>query len=281
MKKSLFVLGLLMSLSSLTGCNKKDASKLIKVCASETPHAEILNDAIKPLLAEKGYQLEVTTLDWTIQNQSTFDGDYDANYFQHKPYLQQFDSNSANYNESYTYSKLFPTTAIHFEPLRIYEGKSNATDFENNKQTASFEICADPSNAIRALDLLVNAGVISSYEKDSSGNPKEDTLPSRIKLISEEMLVANIKDYDYAVLPCNTALTGNVKVNESLPTESDEVKELRANVIAASVNKYKEDTTYKAKIDALTDCALDSSVSKYIKEKYNGVITPVLIDYRK
>lgn len=277
--KKIYLSLALLSLLSLSSC-KKDNSNLIKVCASESPHAEILNEAIKPLLEKKGYSLEVTVLDWTIQNESTYKGDYDANYFQHRPYLQQYDSGSNNYDVNYKYQKVFPTVAIHFEPLRIYEGKKSAADFEKDKTTATYEVCSDPSNLIRALDLLVDNGVISSYEKDDKGNAIEAKLPKNIKLISEDLLVANKNSYDYAVLPCNTALTGNVKVSESLPVESDSVKDLRANVIAANVDKYNNDASYKAKIDALTDCALSTDVSKYIESKYNKVITPVLKDLR-
>ncbi|MDY4155853.1 MAG: MetQ/NlpA family ABC transporter substrate-binding protein [Bacilli bacterium] len=268
MKK--IILPLLTLTLALVGCSE-DTDKLIKVCASEIPHAEILNEVVKPQLEEKGYELEVTILDWSIQNEATYQGDYDANYFQHRPYLQQYDSNSANYVESYTYTKLFPTAAVHFEPLRVYEGKSKAQDFESKKTTATFEICADPSNAIRALDLLKSCGAITSYEVDSNGNPLEDKLPSRIKLIAEELLVANKDSYDYAVLPCNTALTGNIVANTSLPTETEEVKDLRANIIAASVDKYQKDEVYKAKIDVLSDAVLSSKTADYILEKYNNV----------
>ncbi|MDD7375338.1 MAG: hypothetical protein PUG57_04445, partial [Bacilli bacterium] len=153
-------------------------------------------------------------------------------------------------------------------------------DFESKKTTATFEICADPSNAIRALDLLKACGAITSYEVDSNGNPLEDKLPSRIKLIAEELLVANKDSYDYAVLPCNTALTGNIVANTFLPTETEEVRDLRANVIAASVDKYQKDEVYKAKIDALSDAVLSSKTADYILEKYNNVISVAQKDYR-
>lgn len=279
MKKS-FILSLLgvSLLSSLGSCSKNE--NVIKVCASESPHAEILNECVKPILKEKGYDLEVTVLDWTIQNEAVYNLDYDANYFQHRPYLEQFDSGSSIYNENYTYSKVFPVVGVHFEPLRIYEGKSKDHEFESIKTTATYEICADPSNAIRALDLLKSCGAIKGYEVDKNGNPLEDKLPKNITLIAEELLVAQKNDYDYAVLPCNTALTGNIKTNEHLPSETDEVADLRANVLAANANKYKSDETYKNKIDVLATSLLDSSVSDFIKERYNNIITPVLKDYR-
>ena len=270
--------------SSATGGDGESSAGALKggtitVCASEIPHAEILNDAVKPLLEEKGYSLKVSVLDWTLQNDGVYNNDYDANYFQHRPYLQQYDSGkNLDYSESYTYAKVFPVASVHFEPLRIYEGKKKAADFESCKTKATYEICNDTTNEIRALDLLVENGIIASYEKDSSGNPVN--LPSNIVPIAEELLVSSLPDYDYAVLPTNTALTGKLTGNSALPTESDSVKDLRANVVAANVNKYKTDETYKAKIDALTDCVLSSSVATYIQTKYSGVIAVAQKDLR-
>lgn len=285
MKKSLVILPLcLLALSgcSGTGTSSSGTASLgtITVCASESPHAEILNDVVKPILAEEGYTLEVTILDWTLQNDAVNKGDYDANYFQHRPYLQQYDSGTAIYDEDYTYTKVFPVAAVHFEPLRIYAGKSTAAQFDSIKTTATYCICNDSSNEIRALDLLVSAGVISSYETDSDGNVVESSLPSNITPLDESLLAASLSDYDYGVLPCNTALTGNIQGDDSLPTETDDVKDYRANVLAASVSKYASDTTYKAKIDALTDAILSDAVSEYIVSEYNNVIIAAQSDLR-
>ncbi len=260
----------------LTGCG--DSSKTITIAASEIPHAEILNEAVKPLLEEKGYSLKVTILDWTIQNDGVYNNDYDANYFQHRPYLQQYDSGSSTYSESYVYTKVFPVATVHFEPLRIYAGRKSASEFESSKKTATYEICSDVSNEIRALDLLVSSGVIDSYQTDEKGNPIN--LPSNIRAIDENMLVASLQDYDYAVLPTNSALTGHLNGDPSLPVENDSVKDLRANVVAANVSKYKSDSVYKAKIDVLTDCLLSSEVDNYIQTKYSGVISTAQKDLR-
>ncbi len=273
LSKLIFVLPLL-TLFSCQGSKEN----VITVAASEVPHAEVLNNAVKPLLEKQGYTLEVKILDWTLQNDAVVNGDYDANYFQHRPYLQQFDSGSSTYSTSYTYTKLFPTATVHFEPLRIYPGKKTAAEFETNKTTATYEICNDVSNEIRALDLLKKAGVISSYDVDEKGNPIN--LPSNITPIAENLLVSSLSDYDYAVLPTNSALTGKLTASETLPVESDEVKEKNANVLAASVTKYKSDETYKKKIDVLTDALLSTEVSSFIKTQYQGVITVAQTDLR-
>lgn len=276
--KKFTLLTVLLSLSaSLASCSSNN-DNVITVCASESPHAEVLNNAVKPLLEEKGYTLKVTVLDWTIQNDAVKSKEYDANYFQHRPYLQQYDSGSSTYNENYTYTKVFPVVGVHFEPLRIYAGKKTAAEFESIKKTATYEICNDVSNEIRALDLLVACGALDSYETDSNGNPIN--LPSNITLIEESLLASSRNDYDYAVLPTNTALTAKITADTSLPTESESVKNLRANVLAANVSEYKSNTTYKAKIDALSDALLSSAVADYIKSEYNGVIEVVQSDLR-
>ncbi len=269
---------LLLSSFFLAGCGSSDSSKTITIAASEIPHAEILNEAVKPLLKEKGYSLEVTILDWTLQNDGVYNNDYDANYFQHRPYLQQYDSSSSTYSEDYVYTKVFPVATVHFEPLRIYAGKKSASEFESSKKSATYEICSDVSNEIRALDLLVSSGVITSYQTDENGNPIN--LPSNIRAIDENMLVASLQDYDYAVLPTNSALTGHLNGDPSLPVESDSVKDLRANVVAANVSKYKSDSVYKTKIDVLADCLLSSEVDSYIQAKYSGVISTAQKDLR-
>ncbi|MCI1735501.1 MAG: MetQ/NlpA family ABC transporter substrate-binding protein [Bacilli bacterium] len=280
MKKTLLKVVAVLGLSCgfVTGCKKSDTT--ITVCASQTPHAEVLENAMAPVLKQKGYTLKVTVLDWSLQNDAVYNGDYDANYFQHRPYLQSYDSGTANYSDSYTYTKVFPTAAVHFEPLRIYAGKSTAADFQSKKalSTTTYEICNDPSNALRALDLLVANGVIASYEKDEKGNPSN--VPANIHLIAEEQLVASKPDYDYALLPCNTALTGHLTADTTLPVESDTVADAKANVIAANVSKYQKDSAYKKKIDALSDAALSSAVASYLLETYKGVIETYQKDLR-
>lgn len=277
MKKLSVSLLFALPLISLFSCSG-DKANVITVAASEIPHAQILNEAVKPLLQAKGYDLQVTTLDWTLQNDAVKNGEYDANYFQHRPYLQQFDSGSSTYSTDYDYKTLFPAATVHFEPLRIYPGKKTAAEFEANKLTATYEICSDVSNQIRALDLLKSSGVISGYDVDGKGNPIN--LPSNITTIDESLLVSSLSDYDYAVLPTNSALTGKLTADETLPVENDELKDKNANVVAASVDRYSSDTTYKAKIDALTDALLSSEVASFIHDRFQGVVAVAQKDLR-
>lgn len=272
MKSKLTVVGLagLLLVSGLTSCG--DTSKTISVCASELPHAQILNESVKPILEKEGYTLQVKVLDWTMQNDSVYSGDYDANYFQHIPYLDTYNPKE---------DKVFAVAKVHYEPLRIYAGKASVT-YTDSK--ATFEICNDTSNGTRALDLLVANGVISSYEKDSDGNADFTKLPSNITAVTENLLVASLPDYDYGLLPCNTAMTGNIdgnsEANKDLPTESETLASAKANVLAANTSKYKNDSTYKTKIDVLADALLSTTVKDYIDTTWKGVVLTYQEDLR-
>ena len=104
----------------LAGCGSKGGTddKVIKVAASATPHAEILEQA-KPILAEKGYDLQVTVFDDYVQpNEVVESGDFDANYFQHIPYLDSFNAEKGTH--------LVNAGGIHYEPFGIYPGVKGA-----------------------------------------------------------------------------------------------------------------------------------------------------------
>lgn len=267
----LFLSGLFL-VSGLSSCSK-DASRTISVCASELPHAQILKEAVKPLLEEKGYNLQVTILDWTLQNDAVSNNDYDANYFQHIPYLDTYNPGE---------DKVFAVCKVHYEPLRIYAGKARSAVTDPK---ATFEICNDVSNGTRALDLLVANGILSSYAKGKDGNADFSKLPGNITAVAENLLVASLPDYDYGLLPCNTAMVGNIDgnsdANKNLPTESESLASEKANVLAANTTKYKSNTEYKAKIDALADALLSTDIKTYIQDTWKGVVLTFQEDLRK
>ncbi len=262
MKKFICLL-LLVCLCGLFGC--KDDEKTITVCASELPHADILENCVKGILEEKGYKLEVKVLDWTLQNDGVASGDYDANYFQHVPYL-----------ETYTGStKLFASCKVHYEPLSIYYGKKNIELSEGK----TFEICNDESNAVRAFKLLKEKGVLTEIPVDENdkltfeGSSYTADNGVTVTLISEDLLVSSINDYDFALLPCNTAYTGNVDSARLVAKEdSEELVYQNANIIAAREDDYKNNETYRNKIDVLTDALLSEEVRNYVSQKYAGKI---------
>ena len=98
-----------------------EGSQTITVAAVPTPHAEILNDVCKPILAEQGYDLVVKEFtDYVLPNTATEEGEVDANYFQHKPYLDDFNKKQK--------TKVVSVAAIHNEPMGMYAGKLKALD---------------------------------------------------------------------------------------------------------------------------------------------------------
>ena len=267
---------LIASCGLFSSCGK--SAKTINVCASDVPHAEVLNECVKDILAKEGWTLKVTVLDWTIQNDSVASGDYDANYFQHVPYLNTYTGST----------KLFASCKVHYEPLGIYYGKATTgTEVTAGK---TFAICDDVSNAIRAFNLLTAKGVISktaegeNYPVNEDGETLNMSETSKtwtstsgdvtVTLVAENLLVSSLADYDFACLPCNTAYTGNVDSSKRAAVEDDAAEVAgKANIIAARVDDYKNDADYKAKIDALTKAMLSKEVSDFFAEKYLGSMT--------
>ena len=267
--KRLFIVkiitALVVCLLTITSVGCTSNEKTIRVCASELPHADILNNCVKEILKLKGYKLEVSVLNWTLQNDGVANKDYDANYFQHTKYLSTYEGDI----------KLFATCKVHYEPLGIYYGKEK----KELKDGKTFVICDDESNAIRALKLLVEKGVIEKapITEDNKlafmGNSWISDNDIKITLISEELLVPSMSDYDFALLPCNTAYTGNVSDDKLVDRESDlELISQNANVLAARESDYQNDSNYKKKIDVLTDVLLSKEVRDYVLNKYGSII---------
>lgn len=275
MKKIVIIILLCLFGLTSTGCFSQD--KTIRVCASELPHADVLNNCVREILKLKGYKLEVSVLDWTLQNDGVANKDYDANYFQHIPYLETYSGKTS----------LFATCKVHYEPLGIYYGREKKELLEGK----SFEICNDESNAVRALKLLQEKGVLKEAPITNdgklafTGSTWISDNDIKITLISEELLVSSINDYDFALLPCNTAYTGNISSSRLVDKEDNQTLILEnANVIAARQNDYLEDSVYKKKIDVLTEAMLSKEVREYIQKKYEGKITcdeKTQIDLRK
>ncbi|HRL04814.1 MAG TPA: MetQ/NlpA family ABC transporter substrate-binding protein, partial [Gemmiger formicilis] len=127
------------------------AGTTLKVAASPTPHAEILNVA-KEILAEQGIDLEVVEFsDYVQPNLVTESGEVDANYFQHTPYLDSFNEENGTH--------LVSVGAVHYEPFGIYPGKSD--DLANIADGATIAVPNDTTNEARALQLLAAQGLIT------------------------------------------------------------------------------------------------------------------------
>ena len=238
---------------------KEDKSaKVIVVGATPVPHSEILEIA-KPLLAKDGYTLEIKVFnDYVIPNKVTDSGEIDANFFQHSPYLAEFNKNQG--------TKLVSIGNIHIEPMGIYSKKIKA--LSELKEGDSVAIPNDPTNGGRALDVLATAGLIKL--KDTQLKTKLDIIenPKNLKVTELEaaQLPRVIEDFTIAVINTNYALPAGLNPSkDALSIESSNSP--YANII---VVKAGNENSEKSK--ALLKAVKSEEVKKFITEKYKGAI---------
>ena len=236
---------------------------VITVAASPTPHAEILNDAVKPLLENEGYTLEVKEYtDYVLPNTATEEGEVDANYFQHVPYLDDFNKEQGTH--------LVSVAGVHIEPMRIYAGKSSSLD--NLSDGASVAVPNDATNEARALLLLQSAGLIKlSDPEDLAATPK-DIVDNPKNLTFSEVEAANVPnvraDVDIAVINTNYALEANIPESDILYTEAGDSPYVNVLVV-------REGNENDPGIQALVKAITSSAVAAYIDASYDGAVTPV------
>ena len=254
--------------TALTGCGAKKSSsnddKVIKVAASETPHAEILNEA-KPLLKEKGYDLQVTVFqDYVLPNEVVNSGEFDANYFQHVPFLEDYDEQNK--------ADLVAAGKIHYEPFGIYPGKKN--DLDKLEKGDVIAIPNDNTNEGRALLLLQDRGLIKL--KDGAGMEAtiQDIAENPIGIEFRELAaeqVARVKDeVAFIVLNGNYALTAGLSVaKDSVYYEQSdsEAAKTYVNIIAVKAENEKSE-----KIQALVDVLKSDEIKEFIEKKYDGAV---------
>lgn len=251
-----------VSASLLVGCSStgKEEDKTIKVGASPTPHAEIL-EVVKPLLEEKGYELEVVEFDdYVLPNTSLADGDLDANYFQHIPYLEEMNKEND--------LKLTYTAKVHIEPMGIYSEKHDSLD--DLKEGAKISVPNDATNEARALQLLAENGIIEVPDKELITVKDITKNPKNIEIVEIEaaQVPSTLQDVDFAVINTNFALNVNLNpTKDSLAIES-------SNSPYANILACREDNKDDEKIKALTEALTSDEVKSFIEEKYKGSIVP-------
>ena len=242
------------------------AAAVIKVGANITPHAEILEQA-KPILAEKGIKLEVVELEDSITpNTGVVEGSLDANYFQHVPYLEQFNSENG--------SDLVSIGAIHYEPFGIYAGKTN--DLSKLEDGAVVAVPNNVTNEARALLLLAQEGIISLKEEagvnatveDITDNPKN----IEFKELAPEQLVSALPDVDIAVINGNYAIEGGLHVSQALAVEANDgvAAVTYGNIIATSPDKADDES-----LKTLVEVLQSDEISSFIRDKYDGAVVPL------
>ncbi|MEG0910636.1 MAG: MetQ/NlpA family ABC transporter substrate-binding protein [Ruthenibacterium sp.] len=251
--------------STSAAASASKAGIVLKVGASPAPHAEIL-EAAKPLLAAEGITLEIVEFDeYVLPNTALEEGDLDANYFQHKPYLDSFNEGNGTH--------LVSAAAIHYEPLGIYPGKTATVDALADG--AKIAVPNDGSNEARALYLLEAQGVLkvdhaagfAATALDVTENPKN----IEIVELDADKIPSAVGDVDVAVINGNYAiaagLTDTVLAQEDAAGESAKTY---ANIIAV-----REGDEARPEITALIKALQSDTVSAMITEKYKGSVVPM------
>lgn len=254
--------------SALAGCGKSTSAddKVIKVAASATPHAEILEQA-KPLLEAKGYDLQVTVFDDYVQpNEVVESGDFDANYFQHIPYLESFNEEKGTH--------LVNAGGIHYEPFGIYPGTKASLD--ELADGDSIAVPNDTTNEARALLLLQDNGIITLKEDAGLTATKNDIVenPYNVDIVElEAAQVPRVKDeVAFMVLNGNYALEAGFSVaKDAIAYEKadSEAAKTYVNVIAV-----KEGNENSDKIKALVEVLTSQDIKDYINNTYDGAVIP-------
>ena len=279
MKKFVSIIAVLALIAgSLAACSQgggttpegEGDSTVIKIGASATPHAEIL-EQVKDQLAEAGYTLEIIQYDdYVLPNQALADGTLDANYFQHLPYLNSY--NEANGTD------LVSAAMIHYEPFGIYGNEiQDLTDLEDG---ATIILPADDSNETRALLLLQQEGLIKLAEGSSAENGVTtlDVLDDGgydIVTVQADTVAAQLKNSNpgtIAVINGNYALEAGLKVEEALALEdaSGDAAITYSNIIAVRSGEESSD-----KIKALIQALETNQVKVYIEDTYGGAVVAI------
>ncbi len=239
----------------------------LKIGATPTPHAEVLQEAAK-ILKEQGIELEIVEFtDYTTINPALDSGDLDANYFQHGQYLDDF--NEKNKTELVSAGK------VHYEPYGLYGGRLDSLDDLANGATIA--VPNDATNEARALLLLEQAGLIKLKEgagilatiHDIVDNPHELDI---VELAAEQIPRA-LADVDFAVINGNYAISAGLNVaTDALVIEAadGEAGNVYANVVAVKKG-HENDPAVKALLDVLHSEAL----GQWIKDTYEGAVLPV------
>lgn len=245
-----------------------DGDNVIKVAASQTPHSEILA-AVKDLLAEEGYDLEVTVFEDYVQPNNVVESDeFDANYFQHVNYLNSFNE------ENGTHLAIADNGKIHYEPFGIYGGtKTSLDDIADGDAIA---IPNDTTNEARALLLLQQEGLIKLNDGVGVTATVNDVAenPHNLELVEVEaaQVPKQLPSVAFGVINGNYALEAGLNVaTDALATESAEGDAIQQYVNVVAV---KEGNESSAKIKALTDALHSETAVKYINDNYQDAVVP-------
>ena len=267
MKKIISLALVLVMVLSLVACGGSADEKTITIAASATPHAEILAVA-KDVLAKDGWNLKIVEYaDYVIPNTVVDDGEMDANYFQHQPYLDTFNAENG--------TELVSVASIHYEPFGIYPGtKATVEELMEGDQVA---IPNDGSNRARALLLLEAKGLIKLADGVGMQATVLDIVenPLNLKIVEMEAAqIAGVRDsVALAVINGNYALLAGLNVTTDSIASEDAASvsaQTYANILVVKVGNENSE-----KIQALKAALMSEEVRAFINETYSGAVVPL------
>ncbi len=240
--------------------NASAVSQTITVGATPVPHAEIL-EFVKADLANEGFELVVKEFnDYVQPNLATDSGELDANFFQHIPYLKEFNKNKG--------TALVSVAGIHLEPMGVYSRKHSG--FTVSSDGVSIAVPNDPTNESRALDIIAKTGVVTF--KESALKTPLDIVSNPKNIVFKELEAAQmpraLDDTDFAVINSNFAMAAGLK-----PTKEALVMEDKSSPYV-NVLVVKAGNEESAKTKALIKALQSEKVKAFIDEKYQGAVVP-------
>ena len=274
MKKLLSILLTVLLVVSLAACGSNnnnsnsgasdtsESSYTLRVGATPVPHAEIL-EFVKPLLAEEGIELEIVELtDYVTPNLALVDGDIDANFFQHVPYMESF-AEDRNLD-------LVNIGAVHVEPLGLYS--STISSIDDLEEGAQITLPNDPTNLGRALLLLENNGLITLNDgvglEATVFDIGENPLNLEFTEIDAAQAPRTLEDVDASIINTNYALEADLNpIEDALIIEGSE--SAYANIVTTTPEN--QDNEY---LKILVDILQSEDVREFINENYNGAVVP-------
>ena len=260
------VLGASQDSEEATSADATEENTVLTVGASITPHSEIL-EFVAPILAEQGITLEIVQIEDSITpNTGVIDGSLDANYFQHVPYLEQFNLENG--------SDLVSVGAVHYEPFGIYAGRT--TDLNDLPEGAIVAVPNNVTNEARALLLLEQEGIIDLDENAGINATVADIIDNPLDIefveLAPEQLVASLPDVDIAIINGNYAIEGGLDVNDALAVEANDglAAQTYGNIVATTPEHANDPA-----ILALVEVLQGPEVAQFIEENYNGAVVPL------
>ena len=239
----------------------------ISVAASPTPHAVILNGPVKDLLEEQGYTLDVQEFtDYVVPNTATEEGEVDANFFQHGPYLESFNEERGTH--------LASVVAVHFEPFALYAGRTASLD--DLAEGSIVAVPNDTTNEARALLLLEQEGLLTLADDAGINATIRDITDNPLNLDFQELEAATIPsvlaDVDIACINGNYALNAGLSLDDALALEASDslAAETYANVLVV-----REGNENLEKIQALAAALTSEENRAFIEETFGGAVVPV------